>query len=76
VGFAWIDLILKIPLVLAILIVWWVIRHEKPQPPASDDDGGIRRGVVACTRSGRSPGRPGAVRTAIRRRRPPAGCAR
>jgi hypothetical protein len=43
-GFAWIDLILKIPLVLVILIVWWMIRHESSEPPASDDDGGIRRG--------------------------------
>lgn len=43
-GFAWVDLILKIPVVLVILAVWWAIRHA-PQdpPPASDDDGGIRR---------------------------------
>jgi hypothetical protein len=44
VGLAWIDLILKIPLVLVILIVWWIIRHESSEPPPSDDDGGIRRG--------------------------------
>lgn len=43
VGFAWVDLILKIPLVLVILFVWWVIRHESAGPPASDDDGGLRR---------------------------------
>lgn len=43
VGFAWVDLILKIPVVLVILLVWWVIRHESSEPPASDDDGGIRR---------------------------------
>ncbi|HWD64934.1 MAG TPA: hypothetical protein VG405_07145 [Solirubrobacteraceae bacterium] len=42
-GFAWIDLILKIPLLVVILIVWWVIRHESAGPTAPEDDGGIRR---------------------------------
>lgn len=43
VGFLWFELILKIPLVLLILCVWWVLRHQPGEPPSSDDDGGIRR---------------------------------
>jgi hypothetical protein len=44
VGLGWVDLILKIPVLLVILAVWWAIRHAPQEPPpASDDDGGIHR---------------------------------
>ena len=42
-GFLWIMLALKIPLIALIVIVWWAIRAKPEEPPASDDDGGIKQ---------------------------------
>jgi len=43
--FVWFAVILKIPLVLLIVCVWWAIRQEPRGDSASSDDdgGGIRR---------------------------------
>jgi hypothetical protein len=42
-GSAWLDVILKAPLILVILAVWWAFRHQPEDPSAPEDDGGIRR---------------------------------
>jgi hypothetical protein len=43
VGTVWYDVILKLPVLLVVLAVWWAIKHQPEEPPASDDDGGIRK---------------------------------
>ncbi len=47
-GTVWLELILKIPVVLVIIAIWWALRRQPDEPPASsdDEDGGIRRGKV------------------------------
>ena len=43
-NFVWFDLILKVPLVLLVLLVWWAIRQvPEDQPPTDDGGGGLRR---------------------------------
>lgn len=42
-GSPWLDLILRAPLILVIVAVWWAIRHLPEDPSAPDDDGGIHR---------------------------------
>ena len=39
-GFLWIMLALKIPLIALILLVWWAIKKRPEEPPASEDGGG------------------------------------
>lgn len=41
--FIWFAIVLKIPLLLLVLAVWWAIRQEPEDPASHDDDGGIRR---------------------------------
>ena len=36
-------LALKIPLIGAILIVWWAIKQKPEDDPAPEDDGGVKR---------------------------------
>jgi hypothetical protein len=39
----WTALIMKLPLILLVLAVWWAIHEEPEEPGTKDDDGGIRR---------------------------------
>ena len=39
-GFLWLMLALKIPLIALIVVVWWAIKQRPAEPPASDDRGG------------------------------------
>ena len=39
----WTALMMKLPLVLLALAVWWAIHEEPGEPGKKDDDGGIRR---------------------------------
>lgn len=43
-GFLWIMLALKIPLIALICIVWWAIKAKPEDAPSSnEDDGGSKR---------------------------------
>jgi hypothetical protein len=49
----WSTIVVKLPLILLILAVWWAM-HEEPeggQESAGDDDGGLRR-PLRCERPG------------------------
>ena len=69
-GFLWLMLALKIPLIALILVVWWAIKNRPEDPPASEGGGATH------TRRSLPRDSPGAGRMAARHRRPPLECAR
>ena len=39
--FVWMFVVLKLPIIAALVLIWWAVRE--PEPTAGEDDGGSRR---------------------------------
>ena len=39
--FVWMFIVLKLPIVAALLLIWWAVKE--PEPSVGEDDGGSRR---------------------------------
>jgi hypothetical protein len=52
--FVWMFIVLKVPIVAALLLIWWAVQEPEPEPSVGEDDGGSR-----CRRDpAPRPGRP------------------
>lgn len=40
-AFVWMFVVLKIPIIAALLLIWWAVRE--PEPVSEEDDGGSHR---------------------------------
>lgn len=41
--FVWMFIVLKLPIVAALLLIWWAVQEPEPEPIADEEDGGSRR---------------------------------
>ena len=50
--FVWMFIVLNVPIIAALLLIWYAIREPEPEPAEREDDGGSRRPREPAPRRG------------------------